>query len=467
MNELKIKSAEIKNFKNLSHASFEANENHIILSGTNGSGKTAICEALATALVGKEVLPNDPIMKGEESAIITLNLSSGKQLAYTITVTITEDKFKLRINPYDSQGNKLMAVSAPIEFLRNIISEMSINPEDFCNKTPQKQIEMIYNILPGLKTEIDALDDKISALQGERSALNQDKISIENQLQSIGEVSSYPDEPVDTEAVMKELTDANKHNDQYKVLTRQLADFDSNMQINKKYMLHEQQRMTDIQAQIADYEAKINSLKAQFTKHKENCEQYLKQSISENDTKEKLRAQINNFKQIDTVILKEKLSKSAEINEKVSKKRQKQDLARRLVDINNNYSTKLTAMKKFSADKIDVTRNYKMPVDGLTIGDNNLMFPDPNTGAIVPISSLSTGQKWAIALSIHAAINPQSKILFIKDANSLDSANKELIFKIAAEKGLQLILHETTLTQKKDCGQCEIIIKEISEVESW
>jgi recombinational DNA repair ATPase RecF len=49
----KIHSAEIKDFKNVASANFVAAENHVVLSGKNGTGKTSVFEALLTALCGK------------------------------------------------------------------------------------------------------------------------------------------------------------------------------------------------------------------------------------------------------------------------------------------------------------------------------------------------------------------------------------------------------------------------------
>jgi hypothetical protein len=133
---------------------------------------------------------------------------------------------------------------------------------------------------------------------------------------------------------------------------------------------------------------------------------------------------------------------------------------KKLIQLEEWYSEKFQLLKDCEAKKIEVAGSYKLPVPGLMISGEKLMIPNPSNGEIVELNSLSTGQKWAVAVAIHAAVSPKNKILFINDLNSLDAKNKGLLFEEAARHDIQLILHETL--QVSD-SQCNIIIQDSVE----
>jgi hypothetical protein len=103
-----------------------------------------------------------------------------------------------------------------------------------------------------------------------------------------------------------------------------------------------------------------------------------------------------------------------------------------------------------------------MPIEGLTVGDGCLMYPDPSTGNPVRIKSLSTGQQWAVVIPILAHYLPAEdkglRSMVIKNLNDLDKENQELLFEEARKAGVQLIMHQTVF--ESDNSQCEIIIKD-------
>ena len=91
---MNITSAAIEAFKNILNIEFVSNGNHIILRGTNGSGKSAVLDALMVAFFGKKLLPDDPILHGQESSKITFNIGNGEQQQFTISVKIKSDDLK-------------------------------------------------------------------------------------------------------------------------------------------------------------------------------------------------------------------------------------------------------------------------------------------------------------------------------------------------------------------------------------
>jgi recombinational DNA repair ATPase RecF len=461
---LKIHSATIQDFKNVAQAAFKAEGNHVILSGTNGSGKSAILEALLTALCGKIIMPDDPIRHGSESSLITVNLSEGKKIDYTITVIIKDNDFVLKIQPYDVNGTALSYIDKPQTFLKNLINKMAINPQSFFTLKPHEQVQELYKVMPELKDKIDKNQSDFDEIQSERSEILQEKKSIEGQLKTFANVSEYPDEELNSEELTAELVLINKHNAGQQAIISQMKANDNSIALTGNKISFIGQRISDLDKQIDDMESKLRTMKIQLdTQQKELNAQIILKTNCEIIKKE-FAKDLENFQLKDEKGIKEKLSKSSAHNEKAKQKKIFYNLTQKLSEIENLASGKLVEMKVLQADKLNICRSAQMPIAGLAIGDDCLIYQFPGKTDFVELNSLSTGQKWVVALALNAKLNPNCKILFVESLNDLDQDNQVMLYTKAQESGIQLIMHNTA--QTGDGSQCDIIIKDAT-IEQW
>ena len=75
------------------------------------------------------------------------------------------------------------------------------------------------------------------------------------------------------------------------------------------------------------------------------------------------------------------------------------------------------------------------------------------------LNSLSTGQKWRVAVKILAAFIPENglRIMVINDLNALDKPNHKAMLEAAKEVSVELVIHQTVY--KSDDSQCKITIQ--------
>lgn len=454
----KINSVEISNFKNVASASFVASENHIILQGKNGSGKTAIFDAMLTALCGKSVLPDDPIRHGAESSQIRMILSDKSVLTYSISVKIQENDFVLKIQPYGPDGSLLKEIEKPQAFLKTIFNKMSGNPQLFFSMKPHEQVQELYKVMPELEDKINENKISFERAQQQRSDALLQKKSIEGQLKTFSDVSSYPNDKMDPKALNDELVRINKHNGQKSILQSKARQATAEVNIANNKMIFIEKNISDMENQISSLLKQITSLQERITVQKNDYE--VQKKLNENIclVEQAAHKEMNDFVELDSKEITAKLISCSDHNNKYEIKQRYIKLLHDMNNIEDVSVNCLNEMKALQAQKLEICRSSKMPIPGLAIGDDCLLYQKKGSLDYVNLNSLSTGEKWVVALALHAKLNPKCKIIFIESLNDLDESNREILYDEAKRSGIQLILHNTTMESK--CNDLQIIIKD-------
>lgn len=449
---MNIHSATIEAFKNIAKCEFEARGNHIILRGMNGSGKTAILEALTMAFFGKKLLPEDPVMHGQESSKIVWNIGNNEKLIFTITIRVTADNFTLKVIQYGDNGQK-MEIKSPAGFLEKIMFKDALDPQAFFSKSDKDQLQMLYTILPNLKEQLDQIDSDIINVKSVRSRVLSEKQAAEVDLSRVEYTPNLPEAEIDPVDLVAELTRANEKN-------AELEDMQSDRQAAQDQLSGIAQKKTSIKKQIERQAEMIRQMQAQM---KESENEFTSLSDTEKSIAEKIATidkAIQDFKPVDTADIENRIASVKDTNQKIRDNLRRKELEKRVEDLSAEFSKGLKDIRDLEEKRIEVIKSAQMPIEGLTVGEGCLMFPDPVTGEIVRLNSLSTGQKWRVAVRILAAFLPENgmRVMIIKNVNDLDETNYNAMLAAADELGIQLVMHQTVF--KSDNSQCEIVIED-------
>jgi DNA repair exonuclease SbcCD ATPase subunit len=449
---MNIHSATIEAFKNIAKCEFEARGNHIILRGMNGSGKTAILEALTMAFFGKKLLPDDPVMHGQESSKIVWNIGNNEKLIFTITIRVTADNFTLKVIQYGDNGQK-MEIKSPAGFLEKIMFKDALDPQAFFSKSDKDQLQMLYTILPNLKEQLDQIDSDIIDVKSVRSRVLSEKQAAEVDLSRIEYTPNLPEAEIDPVDLVAELTRANEKN-------AELEDMQSDRQAAQDQLSGIAQKKTSIKKQIERQAEMIRQMQAQM---KESENEFTSLSDTEKSIAEKIATidkAIQDFKPVDTADIENRIASVKDTNQKIRDNLRRKELEKRVEDLSAEFSKGLKDIRDLEEKRIEVIKSAQMPIEGLTVGEGCLMFPDPVTGEIVRLNSLSTGQKWRVAVRILAAFLPENgmRVMIVKNVNDLDETNYNAMLAAADELGIQLVMHQTVF--KSDNSQCEIVIED-------
>ena len=448
---MNIHSAEIENFKAISQCEFVANGNNVIISGVCGSGKTSILETLLIVLLGKEALPDDPIRKGAESARITWNLGEGEKIQYTVKVTIKPDKFDLTLTGYLRNGAKCK-IASPAAFLKSLIFKDALDPQSFFNKGDKEQLKDFYSLFPDLKAKLENNSLEYKAIQDNRSRIKEQGQKSNIDLERTPYVAGLSEQEVDAAKLMSEMEEAKEHNARLSVLTSDLQRINSAIDDYNERLSLSQLRVERIKAQIEQLELEI-------VEEEKGCGRFTKEIALIQSNKLSFEKEIAEFKEIPVAPIQEKISNLTKTNESIRQNKRHKELQKEVELLREQYSQGLVDMKTKDQERVDILKSVKMPIEGLTVGDNCLMYPDPATGEIVRLNSLSTGQKWRVAVKILAAFIPENglRIMVINDLNALDEPNHKAMLEAAKEVSVELVIHQTVY--KSDDSQCKITIQ--------
>ncbi len=444
-----LHSAVIEKFKSIKHVELISNGNHITLAGTNGTGKSAVVEAIMSCLLGKKVLPEDPVMHGSESSQIELNIGDEKngRVLYTVSAKIKGDNFKIEVNTYTDAGHK-MTISKPATFLESIITKDFIDPLNFTNQPGKKRIEMLYQLIPGLQESLKKLDDNYVNEQLKRTEINKEKARIVYDISQHPFTKDLPEEEIDPAQVLERLNSAETHNLKKTGLENSIEGCERDIRVTLE--------------SINNARRAIAGLKDQLEKMEEQHEAYKNQLTIQEDTLNSRRKELDEFVPEDVESIRAEMSTLSDTNKQIRSNIRHKELSMELAKKSDEFSDGLKRMKEIEQKKIEVFKNANMPVENLFVGDTDIMYPDPITGEVVNFESLSTGQKYRVAVGILSGFLPDPKngirCMIIQNVNDLDAKNYEAMLTAANDNNIQLLMHKTKFESENE--GLEIIIDE-------
>lgn len=386
---MKIIQLTAENVKKLKVIDITPTKDFIQITGKNGSGKTSVLDAIWWALAGKDAIQGQPIRKGQEKAIIKLNLGS-----MTVTRRFTESGTTLTVE--NAEGFK---APSPQAMLDAIIGHLTFDPLEFSRMEAKKQFDAL-KVIADVKIDLEAFaaQDKISKEQ--RAAIKRDVKNLEGRLTGIAVSDDAPDEPVDVAALMKNLNDIEDQNS----LVREVEISQDNDKLMHKQELA---RIEGIRVALADAEEKANKLLRKIHIH---------ESIKYQSTDE-VKAQISGAQSINTAYLAKK--QRGEINAEIALKGKDIEVLDKAIDVRND-------------ERMRALQESKMPIDGLAFGEGSILYNE------IPFDQLSAAEQLRVSVAIAMAANPKLKVIRIKDGSLLDDDSLKIIQTMATDREYQV-----------------------------
>ena len=97
-------------------------------------------------------------------------------------------------------------------------------------------------------------------------------------------------------------------------------------------------------------------------------------------------------------------------------------------------------IERIQQDKSTHVANAKFPVEGLSIGDDVVLFNG------IPFTQLSTGQQIRVSTGIAMALNPKARLIFIREGSLIDTEGFKAISDMATDKDYQLFVERVDET---------------------
>ena len=397
MKILKLTSQNIKNLK-----AIEINpDGNVVITGPNEAGKSSILDSIFCALTGT-TLP-DPIRHGTDRAEVNVDLGD-----FTVKKIFTEKGSRLEVLTKDGDLKK-----SPQAFLNEVIGRLSFDPLEFQNMKPKEQRELLKGLVGLDFSDIEAEYQKTYEA---RTEINVKIKGIIAQLQGIQAPDPItPDEEISFKEKLDELHQLREKRQAF------ISTIEANQRRNKQIVQNESD-IEKLKQQILDIQYKIKEV--------ENFNRKLQESI-------------------DNAIVPPEVTENEIIAAEASLQDiEKQNVAiraanryRKLIKESNTVKEEADALTqkliRLEQDKATRISNASMPVHGLSMSDDAVIFDG------IPFSQLSTGRRIRVSTAIAMKLNPNVRVIFVRDGSLLDSKGKQEIFDIAKENDYQVWLECT------------------------
>ena len=468
---MRISKLKIENLYGIEQ--LELDGKSIELTGSNGVGKSSVLDSIRLALTNnskrKYIVKN-----GEKEGRVFVKLDDGT----TIDRKKRTDKSDYK-SIKDENGNE---INSPETFLKDIFTPLQLEPVEFLAMSEQEQNRILLNLIEFNKDKkqfiTEKFEDDINWVD-----YNDSILEILNQIQAKDGEYYLRREEINRKvregtAIIQDIAkDIPEEYDEAKwrnyTLSDKYADVNKfkeyNAKIDKSIAYKENYDST-----ISGLVAKMDSNLASINNLKQQKKVAIESSITE--LKNKISLLEKDLEGLDNEFLIEENKVKAEYDQEIAKLSENINIANEWASkekINtetlenelkiaeemkghlNEYDRMLEKkkeveqfklMSEFLTNKIELARNLpgeilkevNIPVKNLTV-ENGIPLVNG-----LPVGNLSEGQKLMLCVDI-ALSNPNSlKLILIDGVERLSEVNRNELYKICKEKGLQCIATRTT-----------------------
>lgn len=468
---MRISKLNIKNTYGISQ--FELGGESVELTGSNGTGKSSVIDAIRLALTNNSKRKYI-IKKGENEASIYVELDDGT----TINRKKRNDKSDYK-SIKDGNGNE---INSPESFLKDIFTPLQLEPVEFLDMSEQEQNRILLNLIKFDKDKREFITEKfgesinwvnyddsileiLNQIQSKDGAYYQNREEINrnarNGLAIINDIAKDIPENYDAEKwrnytlsdkyeELNKLKDFNNKIDRsivYKEnydntvkgfkgeLDTSLAEISKTKEMRRKAL---QDSITEYENKIALLKKDLENLDNEFLVDENNAKAKYDQEIAKLSDNIKIANEWASKEKKDTDTLEEELKVAESMKGHLNEYDRMKDMQENVKKL-NEQSEELTR-------KIELARNLpgqilkevEIPVKNLTV-ENGIPLVNG-----LPVGNLSEGQKLMLCVDIALSDSNTLKLILIDGVEKLSEANRKELYRICKEKGLQYIATRTT-----------------------
>jgi DNA repair exonuclease SbcCD ATPase subunit len=421
---MKIISLEAENFKRIRAVSIKPDGSAVIIGGKNMAGKSSALDAIRAALGGKKQCPEEPIRRGAKKAEIVLDTES-------LTVRRTFSKKGTAIEVTAKDGSRY---SSPQKMLDELIGGLSFDPLAFSRMRPDEQAEIVRR-LAGL--DFAAQDEQRAKLYGERTEIGRDLKRERANYESIPEVKDPPESEVAIAEAVRELNRRRELNQQNEQKRENLQSKRGKIEIlgltiedtEKEHAAEITQKRADLAALIKQAEAEIDEFRKNSNAEIGRLESELK---TESQAFAKLEPEISALKDEDLAKIQDVIDNAEETNKRYRQARDRKAAKARTEEIDAEYRRLSREIDDIDEAKAATIQDAKYPIDGLQVTDEGIELNG------LPFEQASSAEQLQCSVAMGLALNPELRVLLIKDGSFLDDDNLALVAKMAAQAEAQV-----------------------------
>lgn len=395
---MKILRLKAENFKRLEVVEIKPTGQVVKISGPNKAGKSSVLDAIVAVLGGKASVPRKPIRSGSSKSTVTLDLG-GEKLQTTVTKVFRDGHPDELIIVPMKQGFTAQ------KFLDSLVGSISFDALRFAGLKPKEQFEILRMLVPLKGKDGKPIDPaQVDFQNGEdykqRALLNRQVKDLESKRDAIEVPDDTPDKEIDVSELAGKISKASEMNASIEVAKQRRADA---IITNSNALSISIEKQKELKAALRQQEELEKKYQAEIKRLK-----------SENDAAP-----------IDTSALQKKIDSAQEINRHVANKKRRKELDKEALDLTFRADDLTAAMQSRTEAKMEALAKAKFPVPGLAFGSDEVLYGG------LPFEQASTAEKLTVSLAIGMQLNPELKVMLIKEGTLLDEKSFAIVEKMA------------------------------------
>lgn len=390
------------------------------VTGRNGQGKTSVLDSIYLALDQRKVDAAAPIHKGAKKATIKLNLGE-----ITVERVITPKGSDLKVTAADGTRH-----ARPQDFLNSLLGELSFDPQAFDRMKPLEQFEQLRRVCK-VTVDFDDLNKKNQADFDRRTEVTRQAKQKRAQAEGIKLPQGLP-EPIDEKPILEKIRNAQAEND--KLAQRKLK---------RQSVLQHAEAYESQAKRLAE---RIAELREQITKLDADRREVEQEGMT---ARAKLAAAEALPEPVDVGALTNELVTAQGNNAHRVQWERRKEIQREADELEQLAAQLTEAMDQRNQMKADALTAAKLPVEGLTLGEGEVLMNG------YPYSQASSAERLRIGMLLAMLANPEIRVIRIQDGSLLDSQSLALIGQMAKENDFQVWIEEVDET-----GQVGIVIED-------
>ena len=412
MASTKIIKLTVENFMKLRAVEITPDGNIVMITGANEQGKSSVLDAIEAALCGKKYHPEKPIHKDADYAEVKVETNN-----WIVKRTWDEKGSKLTITNSENE-----VASSPQTLLNKIVGEIAFDPTRFMAFDDRKQREVLMDLL---KLDFSDIDKTLADLKTGRTHAKKLKGLYTHDAEKIVIDKTVPAEEVSLEEIIAKMQKAIDLNAEQDNLLHDAASLGTD--IERYGELIEQGNR-----EIGQLEESLVGAK----KRQANLKKQQEESFAESEAiSTKLEPRIA------TEIIQEEIDGVEATNKLVREAVDKKALYAKAREQTNIFARLGQEMKDAEAEKAERLSKVEMPIEGLSVSEDGLLYND------IPLKQECQSKRLRISTAIAIKMNPTLRVIRM-DGNGLDTKSLAEVAKMAEEADCQIWIEKVDETGK-------------------
>lgn len=455
---MKIFKFTSENVKRLHYVEITPDGNNVTIAGKNGAGKSSVFDSIKYAVGGKEEIPAQPIRNGEREAYTTLDLGDivvtrkywrddlpcdcgwAEKIKTIIATpgapTIPEEHTdacasrtfgptKTSVSVKNKDG---ITQGTPQSILDKLHGRLTFDPLVFARSKPDEQDRLLRTLV--------GLD--VSAFENARAVASAQRLQLKKQFETKSSILTtlpkFLQEAGLIETPIKEVMDELRRAEELRTLAGEAKE---KLDSHNRHLNAQRIEIEFMEHQLKSLAAELERKNAQL----QTAQQTHDQAKTENGAlQEQLNAAAGAVPDMEE--LQQKVQRVEDMNAKIRANVKYKEACDERDKIARAINDETTLVAKADEGKAAALRAVTFPVDGLGLSDAGVTFRG------VPLEQASSSEQIRVSVAIGMALNPQLKVLLIRNANMLDSGSRQQINEQAKAADYQVWLEWVAETKE-------------------